>query len=87
MGIVKEFLAGLPTGIVYAGSIFLILAIILITSFSNETSIFYRMASKFIGHEPEAGDGAFQFPLGWLIMLFTSIVLGSIVAYLLTKTR
>lgn len=87
MAFLREFLSGVSSGIIYAASIFAVLSIILVTNFTNERPFFYRMASKLIGHEPESGDGAFQFPIGWLLMLGTSIILGALTAFILTKIR
>lgn len=87
MAFLKEFLTGVSSVVIYAASIFAVLAIILATNFTNEHSLFYRLASKLLGQDPEPGDGAFQFPIGWLLMLGTSIILGALVAFILTKIR
>ncbi len=51
--------------------------LVLLVCARDDGSIFYRAASAiFIGHAPQPGDGAFQYPLGWLLMLTCGFALG-----------
>lgn len=51
-----------------------------IWSLKSDENVYFKLASKLIGRPPQPGDGAFQFPLGWLLMVLTGVTLGLIVA-------
>lgn len=53
--------------------------------FAGEGSPFYRLASTLLGFEPTDGDGAFQYPIGWVLMLITGVALGALIAFLFSK--
>jgi hypothetical protein len=52
---------------------------------SNDTALAYRLASKIIGQPPEPGDGAFQFPLGWILLIIAGSIVGWVIGYFVQK--
>ena len=78
----KFFIISVAAAAVYA-------TILLYLNASNDNSIFYRTASKILGSEPMTGDGAFHYPLGWILILILSGILGALTAgiFLFLKAR
>ncbi len=52
---------------------------------SAENGYIYLLASKIIGHLPESGYGAFQYPLGAIILIFSGFLIGSGIGFLINK--
>lgn len=52
---------------------------------SNDNGLAYKIASRIIGKAPQDGDGAFQFPLGWLILVILGSAIGWLIGYLVVK--
>lgn len=60
--------------------------IILIYFFGTSGNSFaFRLASKIIGHPAEDGDGAFQYPLAWIILILIGILVGFLIGLLINK--
>ena len=78
----KFFIISVATAAIYA-------IILLYFNASNDNSFFYRTASKILGAEPMSGDGAFHYPLGWILILILSGILGAVTAglYLFIRTK
>jgi hypothetical protein len=71
--------------LIYLGSIFSIIFLLFYFFASGDNAPVYQLASKIIGRPPSDGDGAFQFPLGWIILLILGSGLGLVVGYLIEK--
>lgn len=71
--------------LIYAVSIFATTVILFVLFASKEDALLYRLGSMIIGHAPESGDGAFQYPLGWLIGIGLGVVGGGVLGYVLIE--
>ena len=71
--------------LIYLVSIISTIVILFYFLASGENGLMYRLASKIIGHPPESGDGAFQYPLAWIILIGSGFIIGSGVGLLINK--
>lgn len=51
----------------------------------KEDSFVFKISSKIIGHQPQSGDGAFHYPLAWIILILAGSLIGWIIAHVIQK--